>query len=313
MNQMGKDKIPFLFIIDFEMKKPLLFELDKVDKNILYFVNGISNYSEQNHNHQKAIIKKFPSALDEYREKFDEVLKNIMAGNSYLLNLTLPTHVHLNLTLEEIFHLSKASYKLLLRHKLVCFTPETFIKIKEGKISSYPMKGTINAAINNAEQIILNDPKETAEHNTIVDLIRNDLSMVAKKVTVDKFRYIDKIKTTESELLQVSSQISGTLDDDYNKKIGEIIFKLLPAGSICGAPKEKTVEIILETEKYSRGYYTGIFGIFDGVSLDSAVMIRFIEQTDNGLVFKSGGGITSFSNLHSEYNEMIEKIYVPIN
>ena len=89
------------------------------------------------------------------------------------------------------------------------------------------------------------------------------------------------------------------------------MFKLLPACSITGAPKVKTCEIIREAEKYERGFFTGVFGIFDGVKLESAVMIRFIENTSNGLVYKSGGGITCFSNAKKEYQEMIDKVYIP--
>ena len=87
---------------------------------------------------------------------------------------------------------------------------------------------------------------------------------------------------------------------------------MLPAGSVTGAPKEKTVQIIRETEPFERGFYTGICGYFDGESLDSAVMIRFIEKTDNEMVFRSGGGITARSDASSEYLEMIDKVYVPV-
>ena len=87
---------------------------------------------------------------------------------------------------------------------------------------------------------------------------------------------------------------------------------MLPAGSICGAPKEKTVSIIQEVEQEKRGYYTGIFGFFDGENLDSAVNIRYLEKHQSEIRYRSGGGITSLSNLESEYNELIEKIYVPV-
>jgi para-aminobenzoate synthetase component 1 len=174
------------------------------------------------------------------------------------------------------------------------------------------MKGTIDAAIPDAEQKLLADDKEFFEHNTIVDLIRNDLSMVSTAVKVNRFRYIDRIHTNRGDLLQMSSEISGTLPKGYLKKLGEILFTLLPAGSVTGAPKERTVKIILETENYNRGFYTGIFGFFNGYSLTSAVSIRFIEQTKNGLVFKSGGGITALSKVESEYDEMLKKIYVPV-
>ena len=92
----------------------------------------------------------------------------------------------------------------------------------------------------------------------------------------------------------------------------EILLKLLPAGSICGAPKKKTLEIISKYETYERGYYTGVFGIFDGNNLHSAVMIRFIEKSDGKFIFKSGGGITSLSDPMDEYQELIDKVYVPI-
>ena len=95
-------------------------------------------------------------------------------------------------------------------------------------------------------------------------------------------------------------------------QIGAILASLLPAGSISGAPKEKTVQIIQQAENQPRGYYTGVFGIFDGESLQSAVAIRFIEQTDNGLVFRSGGGITVQSDVQEEYRELIQKVYVPL-
>jgi len=87
--------------------------------------------------------------------------------------------------------------------------------------------------------------------------------------------------------------------------------QLLPAGSITGAPKSKTVEIIAKAENYKRNYYTGIFGVYDGNTLESAVMIRFIEKDFGQLYFKSGGGITSMSDPVKEYDELIQKIYVP--
>ena len=174
------------------------------------------------------------------------------------------------------------------------------------------MKGTIDASVPDAENIILQDEKETAEHYTIVDLIRNDLSMVAKNVRVDNFRYIDQITAHNRKLLQVSSKISGELPDDYTCHLGEILQKILPAGSVSGAPKKRTLEIIRQAEKYKRGYYTGVFGCFDGKDLNSAVMIRFIENIDGKLFYKSGGGITTLSRYRDEYEELLSKIYLSL-
>ena len=110
----------------------------------------------------------------------------------------------------------------------------------------------------------------------------------------------------------MSSEISGNLKEEFQGKIGSLMKKLLPAGSILGAPKPKTLEIILEAEDYERGFYSGVCGWFDGKNLDSCVMIRFIEKENNELYFKSGGGITHLSRLEDEYQEMKNKIYVPI-
>ena len=81
-----------------------------------------------------------------------------------------------------------------------------------------------------------------------------------------KFRYIDRIKTQKGEILQTSSEIYGKLNENWQNQIGDILEKLLPAGSISGAQR-KTTQIIQQAEKQKRGYYTGIFGIFDGKTL----------------------------------------------
>ena len=312
MNEMGRDSIPFLFIIDFKAENPLVFPLDEIDPdNLRYNINGVKNNFIKTKKPSVLTFNRFPMNKVEYSQQFDKVMNQIALGNTYLLNLTCPTKITTTLSLDEIFEQSSAKYKLWIRDSFVVFSPESFITIDEGIIASYPMKGTIVASIENADLIILNDPKEIAEHYTIVDLIRNDLSIVSKNVKVENFRYIEKLKTSHGELLQVSSKITGQLDACFQERIGEIIFTLLPAGSVSGAPKKKTVEIILDTECYERGYYTGIFGYFDGQKLDSGVMIRFIEKTSDGLIYKSGGGITSFSRMQSEYQEMIDKVYVP--
>ncbi len=253
-----------------------------------------------------------PVEQDAYMRSFRIVYANLLAGNSYLVNLTFPTSIEISITLPEIFSRSNARYRLLFGDRFVVFSPEIFVQIENGRISSFPMKGTIDAALPDAEKQILADPKETAEHNTIVDLIRNDLSMVTSHVSVKRFRYIEKIDTHEKSLLQVSSEISGQLDGQYMANLGNIFRKLLPAGSISGAPKKKTLQIINEAETYNRGFYTGVFGYFNGVKLDSGVMIRFIRNENGSLVFCSGGGITVNSNPEMEYKELTDKVYVPI-
>jgi len=313
LNYYGKNKIPVIFIIDFEIKKPIIIPINNIDKEeILFSINNLSNYSSPGRLNKTVYFKKKPIDFKRYEKAFSYVQEELLKGNSFLVNLTFPTLIDTNLTLKEIFYYSNAKYKLLYKKKFVCFSPEIFVKIEGNIISTYPMKGTIDASVPDAEKIILQDEKEFAEHITVVDLLRNDLGIVSKSVNVEKFRYIDKLVTNEKNLLQVSSKITGELDCGWYNKLGSIIFSLLPAGSITGAPKKKTVEIIKKAEGYKRGYYTGIFGYFDGNNLDSCVMIRFIENIDNRLFFKSGGGITIYSDPQKEYQELADKVYVPI-
>jgi para-aminobenzoate synthetase component 1 len=247
-----------------------------------------------------------------YKKAFDQVIDEQIKGNNYLLNLTFSTKISDTLSLTDIFYASNAKYKLLMDDKIVVFSPETFVKITDGEIYSYPMKGTIDASIPNAKDLLLADKKENQEHTTIVDLIRNDLSLVSKDVIVTKFKYIEEITTSNKTLLQMSSEIKGNLNENYNNKLGDIIYALLPAGSVTGAPKKKCVELINKIENHKRGYYSGIMGIFDGNNIDSAVMIRFIEKQQNDYYYKSGGGIRIDSSIDKEYQELNDKIYLPI-
>jgi len=313
MNRLGKDKTPFLFLIDFEGENGYIIENPFMQRDILFSLNSISNSPEysQIKSSTNPIIKPYPKSFEDYNNQFEIVHQGFMNGDSFLANLTIKTKIDINLSLEEIFHRANSKYKLYIKDKLVSFSPECFVKIIDNKISTYPMKGTIDVSIPNAEKAILNDYKETCEHNTIVDLMRNDLNMISSNVRVERFRYIDELKTSRGGILQVSSEIVGDLDNDFNSKLGDIIFKLLPAGSISGAPKLSTINIIRNSEKEKRGCYTGVFGLFNGKDLDSAVIIRYIEKEDDNYYFRSGGGLTINSNPKEEYKEAINKIYLP--
>ena len=388
INRLASQDEPFLFVINYQGDKAFIRLLSGINpEECLFDFEGRGNLSHawketwKEGTSEKETWKKEtseeeisettwqiePPLYEDYERSFNIVKSNIMAGNSYLTNLTCRVPVSCNLPLEEIFHRAKGKYKLLLRRKrtqaedkdhlkeepqnkahlkeeaqnkahlkeenieenltpFVCFSPETFVRIKGGRIYSYPMKGTLDASLPNAEKQLMEDRKEAAEHATIVDLIRNDLSRVAENVRVDKYRYIDVLHTNKGDILQTSSEISGRLPEDYPHHLGEILDAQLPAGSITGAPKDKTMQIIQEAEGYDRGFYTGIMGIYDQGELNSAVMIRFIEEevfpskTENRmnyeairkLYFKAGGGITSKSDCRKEYEEVIQKIYLPI-
>lgn len=313
INDFATREIPFVFLINFSGEENIIMTPGQAAAEgfFLDMPGMVSHSFKRNPGPGIQLTKKPPDPL-QYLHAFKHVIDQIHYGNSFLLNLTFPTHIECNYSLQEIFIRSKASFKLYLEDELVVFSPERFVKIQGNTISSNPMKGTIDAGIPGAHSLLASDPKEDAEHNTIVDLIRNDLSTVASQVRVKRFKYIEKLKTNQGELLQMSSEITGKLPANFRNSLGDILFRLLPAGSICGAPKKKTLEIIREVEVYERGFYTGIFGYFDGQNLDTAVAIRYIEKQGNKLLFKSGGGITFMSDWEKEYDEMQKKVYVPV-
>ena len=305
LNSYGSKKEPFFFCINFDLSQWEVIPLDKLPQNIFFSMHQTSKQNPLNQPHVEFID------FNSYKKQFNTIIEHIRCGNTYLTNLTASSIIQTPYNLNDIFHYSEAKYKLYFKDKFVSFSPETFVTICNNTIATYPMKGTIDSSIHNAKNIILENEKEKAEHIMIVDLLRNDLNLVSKNVRVEKFRYIDTIKAGDKELLQVSSKIVGDLDNNWHEKIGDILIPMLPAGSISGTPKKMTLDIIKQTESHIRDFFTGVWGVYDGVTLDSAVLIRFIEKNENQLIYKSGGGITIDSDVNDEYNELKNKIYFP--
>ncbi|MBL0709318.1 MAG: aminodeoxychorismate synthase component I [Sulfurimonas sp.] len=310
VNYLGKKRVPFLFISDFLAKNIVVIKLEELHLHDIEFCID-ENYIYKKHSKSFETTAQKLKNYHKYKKKFDLVIEEIKSGNTYLLNLTAPTKIRSDLKLKEIYRYSNANYKLRYKDEFVCFSPEKFIEIRGNKINTYPMKGTIDASLEGAKEKILKDEKELAEHIMVVDLLRNDLSIVSKNVKVERFRYVREIDAGEKKLLQVSSHISGELENDWQDRLGDILHSLLPAGSISGTPKKSTLEIIEKLEEYDRGYFSGVFGVFDGKSFDSGVMIRFVQKSKDGYIYKSGGGVTLDSDALREYNELIDKIYLP--
>lgn len=361
INQLASQKTPFLFIASFDTSQNIVIPLSEIDPlEIAYDFQGITNNVEafmaryflnedQENGPYTAVPAKWlksPIDFETYNDAFQQLITHLKMGEIKLANLTFPTEVKCNLTLPEIFSRTKAKYRIFLKDHFCSFSPETFITINKGIIATYPMKGTINAGIFNAKEQLLNDPKEIDEHKTVSKEAVRDIEKVASNAHISRFRYVDKIHRGEGAILQTSSVIEGTLPDNFLESLGDIIYQLLPAGSITGSPKERAIEILANIESYDRSFYSGVAGIFDGENLDSSVLIRYLEQskqketatdinpsiqtdltarelvtmkplTEDEILFrytfKSGGGITAMSNAKSEYDELIEKIYLPIS
>lgn len=304
-------------MVDFEGKAARLWseaELAKDDSIRFDFADDVSLSGPENYVYPGDLLCGANFVTEErYREAFEIVQSGLKRGDSFLTNLTMPTEVELSTTFEEVYEKSAAPFRIWLKDRFVCFSPEIFVKISEGgTISSNPMKGTAEDSPEGRHHL-MTSRKEIAEHATIVDLIRNDLSQVAKRVRVEDYRYIDRIETPRGGLLQTSTKISGQLPANWQAQLGTIIGRLLPAGSVSGAPKPATLDIIRGAEGQDRGYYCGIGLYFDGAAVNSCVMIRFIEQRSGGkLYFWAGGGVTALSHWKEEYAELKAKVRIPL-
>ncbi|PSR15197.1 MAG: aminodeoxychorismate synthase component I [Bacteroidetes bacterium] len=312
LNLWGQQRKPFLLLADFELEQVQTFALADLDPaELRYCFHHQTNWPFSGM--QPPVPLQWDASFippATYQAAFATVQTGLQRGDSFLTNLTFPTAIHTNWSLADIYEQTRSRYKLWWKDHFVIFSPEIFVQIRGGKIFSNPMKGTAPGYL--PASSLLADAKEQAEHATIVDLIRNDLSQVAKGVQVDQYRYLEKLTTHQGSLWQTSSLISGQLPVNFHTQLGDILLRLLPAGSISGAPKPETLRIIREAEGQKRGFYTGIAALWDGYELDSCVLIRFLEQTDEGLRYWSGGGITAYSKWQEEYTELKEKVYLPI-
>ncbi len=188
-------------------------------------------------------------------------------------------------------------------------SPETLVKLQDGRLYTFPLAGTRPRGATEEEDLalekgLLQDAKELAEHNMLVDLGRNDIGKISRigSVKVEKYMSIERF----SHVMHIGSTVSGLLRED--KDALDAVDAILPAGTLSGAPKLRACEIINELENNKRGIYGGAIGYlsFTG-SLDTCIAIR-LAFSKNGKVFvRSGAGIVADSVPESEYRECIQK------
>ncbi len=188
-------------------------------------------------------------------------------------------------------------------------SPETLVKLEDGVLHTFPLAGTRprgktpdeDKAL---EEELLQDEKELAEHNMLVDLGRNDLGKVSRfgSVKVEKLHSIERY----SHVMHIGSTVAGVIRDD--KDALDAIEAVLPAGTLSGAPKIRACQLIGELERNKRGIYGGAIGYIDFTgNMDTCIAIR-IAYKKNGQVFvRSGAGIVYDSVPEKEYEECLNK------
>ncbi len=193
-------------------------------------------------------------------------------------------------------------------YKLFGSSPESQLIIKDGKAIIHPIAGTFKRTQNTEEDLkaaeeLKKDPKENAEHTMLVDLARNDLSILGKNTTVTKLKEIQFF----SHVIHMVSEVCADVEKNTNPF--EMIAKTFPQGTLSGAPKYKAIQLIDQYEKTSRGYYGGSIGFvgFNG-SCNQAIMIRTFLSKKNKLYYQAGAGIVAKSNTASEVQEVKNKL-----
>ncbi len=299
-----KSKVRFLF---YERENVEIISSDKLN------FDGVKEFFGS---HKKIADFELDITKDEYVEKINKIKKYIAEGDTYQINFTTKAKFKYDgeltqLFLNGIFNQS-ASYSVLINSEdnfILSFSPELFFKTDYKNIFSKPMKGTLKRKGNPVKDekladSLLMDEKNLAENVMIVDLMRNDIGRIAvtDSVKVKKLYEVEKYET----LYQLTSTVAGELKEN---KLSEIIKNLFPSGSITGAPKIRSMQIIAELEKAPRNLYTGSIGLISSTEAVFNIPIRTIninKQTKIGEL-GLGSGIVWDSDAESEYEEVLLK------
>ena len=193
--------------------------------------------------------------------------------------------------------------------EIVGASPETLVKLNDGKLYTFPLAGTrprgkTDEEDKKLEEELLGDEKELAEHNMLVDLGRNDIGRISEigSVSVDKYLSIERF----SHVMHIGSTVTGTLRSDLDSLVA--IDSILPAGTLSGAPKIRACEIINELEDNKRGSYGGAIGYVDlSGNIDTCISIRIAFARNNKVFIRSGAGIVADSVPDKEFDECLNK------
>ena len=292
----------------------------QTEEGVLKIVNEILSTPPNEQNRQSDSIKiQQRISKEEYINSVNNIQEHIQTGDIYEMNFCQEFYaegvtINALAVFEKLNKLSKAPfscyYKLHKKH-LLCASPERYLKKVGNKLISQPIKGTSKrgASTEEDEQLklsLLNDEKERSENIMIVDLVRNDLSKVAKRGSV-KVEELCGLYSFE-QVHQLISTISCEIDSDVS--IIDILKSTFPMGSMTGAPKIRAMQLIEQYEKTKRGLYSGAVGYINPEGdFDFNVVIRSIlyNEADAYISYIAGSAITSKSISDKEYEECMIK------
>ena len=189
--------------------------------------------------------------------------------------------------------------------ELMCSSPETLVRLQNGRLTTFPVAGSRPRGATLQEDLalekeLLSDEKELSEHNMLVDLGRNDLGKISKFKSVEVVDYM--MIHRYSKIMHITSCVESDIRDD--KDACDAVESVLPAGTLSGAPKIRACEIIEELEPSPRGIYGGAIGYLDFAgNLDTCIAIRMAVKKGDKVYVQAGGGIVADSVPQTEYGE----------
>ncbi|MCX5711933.1 MAG: aminodeoxychorismate synthase component I, partial [Candidatus Omnitrophica bacterium] len=253
---------------------------------------------------------------EEYLRAVKKAKEYIRKGDIYQINLSQQFSGKTDLLALEIYHrLRKESPSYFSaffdcgNFQIISSSPERFLKVDKGQVSTRPMKGTRPRCLDpdrdrKLRQELLKSEKDKAELLMIVDLERNDLGRVCdyNSIKVSNLRQLEEYST----VFQVTATVEGRLHKSFDRI--DLIRVSFPGGSITGCPKLRSIEIIKELEKTRRGIYTGCLGFLSFCGkMDMNILIRTILKKGKQVYFGCGGGIVADSQPQAEYDETLVK------
>lgn len=316
------NKYYLLGYIRYEAKEIFLGKNIKSKLPLLYFevYNQFKNKKTMTLKGKKDLSLQIKPAInyETYKKAIQQIKDEIACGNTYQVNYTYDYKIETDLNgidlYQQILPRQITPYNAYIKNKyeeILSFSPELFFELENNHIKTKPMKGTIERGKTKEEDkknivFLQNDVKNRAENVMIVDLLRNDLGKIAKTATVkvDKLFEIETHKTVH----QMTSEVSAELEE--NTTLLNIFEALFPCGSITGAPKINTMEIIDKLEVGSREIYCGAIGLISPEKTVFSVPIRILHKKSNERDFhcRVGGAIVWDSTPKDEWKETLTKI-----
>lgn len=313
-----REKYFLVGYIRYEAKDIFLGKSVKSELPLLYFevLDGFKEYQPK-----KGVYAKLNTAPDitfnEYKNALTQIKEEIADGNTYEVNYTYDWDVDYSgseLKLYEyLLHKQTTPYNAFFKNEydtVLSFSPELFFELEGSHILTKPMKGTMPRGETYEKdreniEFLKNDIKNRAENVMIVDLLRNDLGRIAKTGSVKVSKLFDV--ETHKTLHQMTSQIEADLEDDVS--LYEIFKAIFPCGSITGAPKISTMEIIDRVEKGNRNVYCGAIGIISPDRTVFSVPIRILQKSigQNSYKYRVGGAVVWDSDIKDEWDETFTK------